>query len=498
MKIPMKTCRTKGSALVIVLLTVAILSFIAATMLRVGDARFRNTMQSSSWQEAVNSAEAGADIAVAALRDNSWTSWTDGNGASVSGPPPASSASTPAPTDVRVRKILLTHTAGQGGSQDAIVVRMDAPSALSDSAGQWYRVRSTGVTELPGTKSIGYEPGLFFENGTRQNASNKLRRYALVGDASGGQLTGRGQAVRTVEVIVKPQSGGSWKRAITAKTVFKGGAKFTIDSFNSTDSTKSTNGLYDAAKRQSHADVASNANGTNVDLGGGYLYGNLAVNGGTPKATQNVQGAITNTFSETLQDVALPNWSVINVNPTSIVSQSATLVGGSGSTPQRYKLSALYMDKTNQLHVVSPTPGQPSTVEIWCTKDVTVKDTAQIIVDPEVTLNIYIEGKFSQTGGSFTNASGRASHLNLIGINPSNSTTPQWSYNSTSDFIGTIYGTAVQFKVTGAANFFGAAVCETVDFGGSVDAGFHFDEALLSNGGSGSSFQVASWVEDVR
>lgn len=107
------------------------------------------------------------------------------------------------------------------------------------------------------------------------------------------------------------------------------------------------------------------------------------------------------------------------------MSTSATLVGGPSSSPQRYKLSALLMDGANTLKLKSPTPGQPSTIEIWCTKDVTVKDTAQIIIDPEVTVNIYIEGKFSQVGGSFSNLSGRAAQLSLIGINPATTTTPQ-------------------------------------------------------------------------
>ena len=223
--------KSNGSVLIVVLSTVVILSFAGAAMLRMASGRFRNTLQTAAWQEAIYSAEAGADMAVAALQKGDWTGWQKKSGASVSTAPPSSSASPPAASDVNVYTTTLTHTSGMGGSQSAVLVEIDAPSALSDSSGQWYRVRSTGVAELPGSRGLGYEPVLALENGTRQSAHDKLRRFALISDRSKGLLTGRGQAVRTIEVIIQPPAaGGAWDRAITSKTIVHGAAGFTIDS----------------------------------------------------------------------------------------------------------------------------------------------------------------------------------------------------------------------------------------------------------------------------
>jgi hypothetical protein len=261
------------------------------------------------------------------------------------------------------------------------------------------------------------------------------------------------------------------------------GAKFVVDSYNSNDPTKSTNGFYDPAKRTMNADTASDANGKDVNIGGAYLFGDLACNGGTPKATQNVSGTIRNDFYEQLTDVQNPNWTSWNPTPTSIVNMNVTLKSGPKAAPERYVLSAISQN-TYTITFQAPPPGETGYTEIWVTKDATFSNGANVIIPSNVYVSIYINGKFSMTGGAFVNSSKNPMNLSLYGIVGKAGTYPQWVYNSEANFIGTIYGTQIKYKVTGTAGFYGAIAVYSLDFGGGTGAGFHFDEALLKPGAS--------------
>src|SRR4051794_24933704 len=78
--------RTHASTLALALLTIAILSFIAATLISSLGARYQSSYHSSSWQEALNASEAGVDKAMATLNysikspSTAWASWTLADG----------------------------------------------------------------------------------------------------------------------------------------------------------------------------------------------------------------------------------------------------------------------------------------------------------------------------------------------------------------------------------------------------------------------------------
>src|SRR5436853_625937 len=117
-----------GSVLLVTLFTIAVLALLAAHVCRVVTARARTFAYSASWNEALSAADAGADLAIAAVRTNTWTGW---QGPDASG---VMSLTTP----------VLTH-GGEGNTTFSATVKVDSPT------GGYYRIRSTGIAQLPGT-----------------------------------------------------------------------------------------------------------------------------------------------------------------------------------------------------------------------------------------------------------------------------------------------------------------------------------------------------------
>lgn len=529
----------RGSALVVSLITLAVLAFAAAALSVSVSTTANVSLQAATWQEAIMAAEAGADTALASLRvaldegsvvvNGTTTSyWNDAVGT----PPVGVNALTDFKTGATAwngwtidsvdasnfptklsREISLRTASGTiTGMKTAVTI----DRLLGDPTGKpWYRVRATGISGISGPARVGLD-----------KRDNDLRKISLAGKRPGRSgykqptTLGTAEVTRSIEVLVHPLKSGTWDRAITANSTVQMGAKFIVDSWDSSNTSKYPGGAYPSsligvqttndpvlnALRQRNAEVVSNLDGSDVNIGGAYLYGAVKCNGGTPKATQNVTGAISNNFYTSIGAVKAPTWSSWTNTPTAIVNTNTTLDTGSDSSPAKYVLSNLSLNNNtltfNANNGGGSGSGQGNTnkryVELYLTKDATLSNNAKIIIPANVHVTMYIAGKLSGTGASFVNESGNAANLTIWGISTPDKTTPQWAWNSDADFIGTINGPDVKFKVTGVANFYGAIICNTVDFGGSDGAGYHFDEALLKNGGATPRYQVASWIEDVR
>ena len=189
-------------------------------------------------------------------------------------------------------------TTATTGLQATVTIEAPSPGwTTTDGAGvakQWYRVRSTGVSGVTGPARVGSDK--------RDNDLHKINLVNMRGALSGFPVASLGTTVsqvsRSVELIIMPLKSGLWDRAITATSPTGGGsvnlgAGFTTDSWDSSNTTKYPGipgdplhppGSYDATKRQANADLASNADGMYVEIGGSHLYGDVLCNGGTPQA----------------------------------------------------------------------------------------------------------------------------------------------------------------------------------------------------------------------
>ena len=107
----------------------------------------------------------------------------------------------------------------------------------------------------------------------------ELRKLSLRSDRTDGSSVGTApRATRTVEVLAEPLARSPFKRILLLDQSLNMSGGGWIDSFDSGDTTKSTNGLYDVAKRQSNGNIVIN-DSTGTDLASISIYGNLGYKG---------------------------------------------------------------------------------------------------------------------------------------------------------------------------------------------------------------------------
>jgi type II secretory pathway pseudopilin PulG len=314
MKIKYRIYHTLGSVLITTLLTITLLILICATSLYIVAQNASSNMQTASWQQALSGAESAVDLAFNALNNASgsgtaWIGWRKvpgsppstqpGGGSLVVGsgghptptppPPPgnyyyllSNAAAPPNPTPFPN----LTFSVGtEGNNYESGWVTIDtAGLSLDNNGNQWYRVRATGNAGVPGRKRV-----------SNQRLDNDLRKLSLVFDRKAGGTVTSPIASRSIEVIAAPQPKDRNFYGLVLRNFLNMNGNTLIDSFDSRDSTKSTNGQWDLLKRQRHGNVATN-NSTNSNLHNEPIYGNLAYSGPPIAGTKGVTGTISHTI----------------------------------------------------------------------------------------------------------------------------------------------------------------------------------------------------------
>src|SRR6266404_4124265 len=131
------TSRPHGSILVWTIMTIAVLSLLAAEVLRLVTVKYQSALQTATWQEALLAAESGIDLGIVELRkslfpapNHAWDGWNN------------------TPGDAVVSYGLTTiPNAGLAGTPMTIEVNVDAPSSFIDPSNSWqyYRIRTVGT-----------------------------------------------------------------------------------------------------------------------------------------------------------------------------------------------------------------------------------------------------------------------------------------------------------------------------------------------------------------
>ena len=335
-----------GSVLLWTVITIAALSLLAAEVMRIVSSKYQNALQTSVWQEALLASESGIDLAIVELRkslfpspNHAWEGWNN------------------APNNGATSYTLTTiPNSGLAGTPMTIGVNVDAPPELlsTDNNWQYYRIRAIGSMPLTGPARA---------NDNKQDT--RLRKLSLRWERfTNGILAAHSiavpQATRHVEAIVKPVS--SFDEAIMSVGMLDlTNLSIVIDSYDSRDSTKSTNGLYDATKRQEHGNIATD--GQLLDAGNAHVYGDVATNSGVASNIGNVTGSERTDFYQEPIPISAPTWGLFNATPTSVTT-NATLTAGAtiGSSASRYQLSSISIEgnKTLTLAGIASRPrGKP-------------------------------------------------------------------------------------------------------------------------------------------
>jgi len=497
----------QGTVLITALLTITIMTLICATSLYITSQNTNAGMQTASWQQALTGAESGVDAAIRALNDNgqtgAWTNWVQmsQSGTTLPSTEPTPSA-IPSPTGapdsshynlLRSSNLSVSFPNTEGATSVSTWVTVDqgGMSAAQDTNGkQWYRIRATGQANLSGPPRV-----------SNNRLDNDLRNtIALRFNRKTGSTSNLGP-FRTIEVIMQPLSSGGWARGITLKNwISMGGGSSVVDSYDSGSSFKSTNGLYDVTKRQSHGDIATlNTGGSSSDLRSSYVYGNLTYSGSAPKNTTNVQGTISTPFSVPVPSQSAPTWA----------SGTYTSYTGGGSNPPnggvfnaQHTGTATYIKVTgdlvvsssgNPLHLVQhDSSGPPEQVYIWVTGKFTTQGSGYINQDSNVQVTYYVGDDITISGSSYQNHTGLPANLSVIGYGSGDKVTVSGS----ADFIGTFNTPGYDTTISGGGSVDGAVISNTLTISGG--SGLHYDEALGHGGSSPTvgNYAFASWFED--
>jgi hypothetical protein len=261
----------------------------------------------------------------------------------------------------------------------------------------------------------------------------------------------------------------------------------TTDSYDSSDTTKSTGKRYDVAKKQPNGDVATNdaiinsvISVQNADIYGRALTGpsgsvSLGANGSigpdfnnpsTSVADAQSKGWVRNDFAINVPDVILPNgaasWTSTSASSLSAGSYKMTSIGG--------------------LTVSGD-------VKIYCTGDITLNGNAQITINSNSTLTIYCAGDMKIAGNGVVNNGQTAADCILYGLNTCSSVTLQGNAN----WCGIVYAPHAALGLGGggsSGDFQGSIIAESIGMNGHVT--FHYDEALRKSGPS-AAYNIASW-----
>jgi hypothetical protein len=474
--------KPRGSILVWTVLTIAILSFLAAEVLRVVSAKYEIALQTATWQEALLAAESGIDLAIVELRkslypapNHSWEGWNN------------------VPSNSVVSYGLTTiPNAGLAGTPMTIEVNVDAPTSLLDTANSWqyFRIRAIGTMPITG-------PGRVPDN----KQDTRLRRLSLRFERfTNGVLTSRAisapQVSRRVEAIVSPVS--SFAAAIMSVGVIDlKNQNIVIDSYDSSDPNKSTNGLYDAAKRQENGDIATDSN--LIEAGNAQIYGDVGTNSGTVTGAANVTGTQRADFYQEPIPVGVPSWTVINPAVTTVTNTTTMSANATkGSTASRYQLSAIALSGNQTLTLAGNPDGSTTYIEIYVTGDITVGSSSQIVVQPGVSATIYFAGNVNVQGNGMVNSNNQPLDLQLYGIQPPDGTSKSVVLGGNGQITASVYAPGHDISVNGGGtngHVFGSVVGKTVTMTGVTN--LHYDEEL-GRGGIINNYRIVSWYEDNR
>jgi hypothetical protein len=482
-----RTNSNRGSTTIVALLFLGILAAVGATTFLAVQGRYRQVHQTATWQEALLAAESGIDLAVNELRKDlyapttAWADWSDDPNASGGTAPALISADAAYYTS----SVLLR--SGEGGGRSYCKVSVDAPASLRDATGeQWYRVRSLGIANVPGGRAVA---------GSKTDL--RLRKFDFQFDRRTGARV-QPQATRLIEAIVKPV--GTFRLALFGvSSVDMNNHNILIDSYDSRDASKSTNGFYDAAKRQTNGNIATN--GPLIDAGSARIYGSAATNGGTVLNSANVSGDIRNDFYQETFAVTRPDV-VPDLGTPASLNGSATIVARAG-TPTQVLVPQIQLSGQDILRIAGAADSSATFAQIIVNSDISMSGQSKIVVDPGVHVRIFVGGDADISGNGVLNPNSPL-HFQLYGLDrPKNADgSPQnpgvMKVAGNGGFRGTVYAPSYEVRMVGGGtsdSIFGSFVGWTVSMTG-VQA-VHYDEAL-ADGGLISDYKVVSWFEDVR
>jgi hypothetical protein len=265
------------------------------------------------------------------------------------------------------------------------------------------------------------------------------------------------------------------------------------DSFDSSSTNASTAGRYDETKRRDNGDVAAYSGLTNsVNIGNARFYGSLWIGpgGSVMIGPQGAVGSSAYVDNPANNGTIEPGWlreeaaasyphAILPLSLTSGLSPPSGTVAG---TNYNYVLgNANY--RMPHLSMSGGSPGTSTMIvtgraALFVAGVIDMSGQARIVIAPGGSLTMYVAGPTANIGGGgIINQTHRALGFQYYGL-PSNTSV---NLTGNGNFIGTIYASNADLRLTGGAeDFSGAIVSRTTTL--NTTYYFHYDEDLARAG----------------
>lgn len=468
--------------LLCVLGTILVVSVIGGNILLNCVTRFNAaSSQVRSWKESLYAAEAGGDVAYAEVRktvldpSRAFNGWNSTGGVYSNSP--------------------ITF------GRDNLQTSSQVDNFYYDFNGNpWYRIRVKGTAPVLGLRRVTMDDRM----GVGTRGDSLLRKIDFQFDhfvaaygPSGNNVNkaivpvAQPQVTRRVELVAGPVT--PFEAAIKCSGTFYGlGDAAQIDSYNS------ANGPYYFCANNPSDPRYNDSRSGSVEIGAsvatirGWVYGNVATNGGTIVRSNYITGTIDNNVPMTIPpfymptDLPAPQSSPTTVNGAVSITPPAP---GTATNPTVYLLSSVAQSGKLTLNASGTAP---TYVAIHVTSDI----QGEINVKPNVHLQVFFDGNVDVKARDINNETGIAGNLQFYGISPTDPNTVQTiAIAPPGNFAATFYAPSADFKLNGNPDITGAIVCKT--FYGNGNTSWHYDRAL-DNVGNAVDYRVASYVEDIR
>lgn len=280
---------------------------------------------------------------------------------------------------------------------------------------------------------------------------------------------------RVVEVRLSPDYTSPFQSAMLAKGYIRHGGNASVDSFDSEDPSKSTDGMYDPAKRQHNGDIVTISNDPDAAVfatGNGTLYGDIiaGIGGGvTISGNYTNTGVVGSGADVDISDVIIPMPSTEETHPAIRISagHDHRTIEVDGHTD----MSVSYIRMTGGRLTIKGS----GRLRLYVDGETRVSGSSifEMISDPpEANLQVEIYANGDVLLNSCLNETGKAANLGIYGTENSRNI----QYTGDTDFTGFIYAPYAEFSFSGQGSLIGAVVADEINVTGTGN--FHYDEAL--------------------
>jgi hypothetical protein len=275
------------------------------------------------------------------------------------------------------------------------------------------------------------------------------------------------------------------------------GNNITTDSFDSTDSTKSTNRKYDPGLAQANGDVATNSKLIGaLDIGNANIKGKVSTGpGGEIDIGPN--GSVGSKTWVDAGNKGIEGTDYVNddmnmdIKPAQAPFTAGPIAasGSVGGTNYTYVLP----EGNFMLSTFTGTVRVTGDAVLYVTDSVAFSGKDFVMIDPGASLKLYVAAPTASIGGQgILNGNADALSFQYYGL-PSNT---KLALSGNASFTGVIYAPSAAFTLGGGGkdnyDFVGASVTRTVKMNGNFN--FHYDESLANRGPSQGYIPI-SWDE---